>query len=431
LLRRRFVASRKSSAKPSAPRPKPEDEEGLQPAAHPPEAGSAFDPPLLAEVPPDPEPLPDPELLPELTVPAPELLPVLEPLPPPLLDAALLIPPLLLELELLLPNPPLSGSPVPPELLLWVPASRGGGVPPSPDFCELQWCVARLHVAPCMLHLQVVSARDCDAPSHQPGSPVLVATQLCVMVIVGAQPGPGVAHQLHMSVPHTVPFSSQSVSMMQSSACARAGVLHEIDAAAQKTKDRTACLRLRRSVVKTMRTRLLRFKAATPIVHETPCENPCRRPWRGCCFVIVAMADREGPKSDHAAAQPQTSRLRARMIDVHLIGRGIADRKVLDAFRSVPRERFVPEDLAEFAYDDTPLPRLRAVREELASPLLERAIGVVYRRKTELESHYFYASLPRQFDEYVWFDETRAVHPLEEWQRPVRGEVPDTYPFGL
>jgi erythromycin esterase-like protein len=57
-------------------------------------------------------------------------------------------------------------------------------------------------------------------------------------------------------------------------------------------------------------------------------------------------------------------------------------------------------------------PKRRAVREELISPRLERAIGVVYRPDTELQSHYFQAWLPRQFDEYVWFDETRAVEAL-------------------
>ena len=34
-----------------------------------------------------------------------------------------------------------------------------------------------------------------------------------------------------------------------------------------------------------------------------------------------------------------------------------------------------------------------------AEPLLERAIGVIYRPATELASHYFEACLPRQFDE--------------------------------
>jgi len=70
-----------------------------------------------------------------------------------------------------------------------------------------------------------------------------------------------------------------------------------------------------------------------------------------------------------------------------------------------------------------------AVREELSPPRLERAIGVIYRPDTELESHYFEAELPRQFDEYCWFDETRAVTPLSS-PAPAAGE-PDTYPFGV
>lgn len=59
---------------------------------------------------------------------------------------------------------------------------------------------------------------------------------------------------------------------------------------------------------------------------------------------------------------------------------------------------------------------------------LERAIGVIYRPETELQSHYFQAVLPRQFDEYVWFDETTAVTPLRTEE--LTG-LPDTYPFGL
>jgi protein-L-isoaspartate(D-aspartate) O-methyltransferase len=47
---------------------------------------------------------------------------------------------------------------------------------------------------------------------------------------------------------------------------------------------------------------------------------------------------------------------RARMVDVHLAGRGISDRRVLAAFRAVPREAFIPRELAARAYDDAPLP---------------------------------------------------------------------------
>lgn len=64
----------------------------------------------------------------------------------------------------------------------------------------------------------------------------------------------------------------------------------------------------------------------------------------------------------------------------------------------------------------------------LLKPRLERAIGVIYRPETELQSHYFQATLPRQFDEYIWFDESEAVTPLDTQELE---DMPDTYPFGL
>lgn len=52
------------------------------------------------------------------------------------------------------------------------------------------------------------------------------------------------------------------------------------------------------------------------------------------------------------------------------------------------------------------------VRAGLRAPLLERAIGVVYRPETERASHYFAAELPAQFDAVIHLDETRALEPL-------------------
>jgi len=72
----------------------------------------------------------------------------------------------------------------------------------------------------------------------------------------------------------------------------------------------------------------------------------------------------------------------------------------------------------------------RSVREELTEPMLERAIGVVYKPSSERQSHYFYASLARQFDEVIWFDETTAIAPLGEDGGSLNGrEMADTYPF--
>jgi erythromycin esterase-like protein len=75
----------------------------------------------------------------------------------------------------------------------------------------------------------------------------------------------------------------------------------------------------------------------------------------------------------------------------------------------------------------------RDLKEALGDARLERFIGVIYRPETERWSHYSEAILPRQFDAWVWFDETSAVTPLAGAQRP--GEearaVEETYPFGL
>ena len=185
-----------------------------------------------------------------------------------------------------------------------------------------------------------------------------------------------------------------------------------------------------------------------------------------------------------------TNEQRRRMVERHVEARGVHDSAVLEAMRAVPREAFLPEQLAEFAYEDTPLPieegqtigddtfsigfgthpgtvaaatnwdgpmqikkvrpshpssyerlchdagvpafllALRypardAVRDELASPRLERAIGVIYRPETKLQSHYFQAALPWQFDAYVWFDETRAVDALEA--EAAHAEIPHVY----
>ena len=67
----------------------------------------------------------------------------------------------------------------------------------------------------------------------------------------------------------------------------------------------------------------------------------------------------------------------------------------------------------------------------LDEPQLERAIGVIYRPETERMSHYFSASLSRQFDAVLHYDTTRAVEPLERSALWDRGEYPETYPSAL
>jgi protein-L-isoaspartate(D-aspartate) O-methyltransferase len=44
------------------------------------------------------------------------------------------------------------------------------------------------------------------------------------------------------------------------------------------------------------------------------------------------------------------------MVERQLAGRGISDERVLQVMRDVPRHRFVPEDMWDMSYRDTPLP---------------------------------------------------------------------------
>ena len=76
-------------------------------------------------------------------------------------------------------------------------------------------------------------------------------------------------------------------------------------------------------------------------------------------------------------------------------------------------------------------PRRQALRDALSGPLLERAIGVIYRPHTERTSHYFEAVLSEQFDAYLWFEDSRAVQPLKPPAAPSPSHEDDTFPFGV
>ncbi|KAJ9644622.1 hypothetical protein H2199_003585 [Coniosporium tulheliwenetii] len=71
------------------------------------------------------------------------------------------------------------------------------------------------------------------------------------------------------------------------------------------------------------------------------------------------------------------------------------------------------------------------VLKALAQPRLERFIGVIYRPDTERWSHYMKACLTKQFDAFVWFDKSTAVHAFETAQPKEAPSKGETYPFGL
>jgi protein-L-isoaspartate(D-aspartate) O-methyltransferase len=56
------------------------------------------------------------------------------------------------------------------------------------------------------------------------------------------------------------------------------------------------------------------------------------------------------------ASTDDLARKRRRMVETQIAARGVRNTRVLEAMGMVPREAFVPEDLAEFAYEDGPLP---------------------------------------------------------------------------
>ena len=77
------------------------------------------------------------------------------------------------------------------------------------------------------------------------------------------------------------------------------------------------------------------------------------------------------------------------------------------------------------------LPPGTHVAQGLREPMLERAIGVIYRPETELASHYFHAQISDQFDAILHFDQTRAVEPLEPTAEWGIGEPAETFPSGM
>jgi erythromycin esterase-like protein len=68
-------------------------------------------------------------------------------------------------------------------------------------------------------------------------------------------------------------------------------------------------------------------------------------------------------------------------------------------------------------------------RDRLMEQRLERYIGVIYRPETERWSHYSEATLPRQYDAFVWFDHTEAVTALPGPEEHGSGD--ETWPFEL
>ncbi|MBM3605169.1 MAG: erythromycin esterase family protein [Alphaproteobacteria bacterium] len=67
--------------------------------------------------------------------------------------------------------------------------------------------------------------------------------------------------------------------------------------------------------------------------------------------------------------------------------------------------------------------------EALATPRLQRFIGVIYRPESELLSHYMQTAVSRQYDGWIWFDRTSAL--VGAGSPGAQPDLPDTWPFGM
>lgn len=76
-------------------------------------------------------------------------------------------------------------------------------------------------------------------------------------------------------------------------------------------------------------------------------------------------------------------------------------------------------------------PQRETLRQALCEPLLERAIGVIYRPESERSSHYFQAVLAEQFDAMVWIEQTHAVTALHLPKSQELEPEDETFPFGV
>lgn len=79
-------------------------------------------------------------------------------------------------------------------------------------------------------------------------------------------------------------------------------------------------------------------------------------PAAGLSLILTLLALAGRAQQADAPEEDPTARPRNRMVQRHLVERGIKNPRVLDAFRTVPRHRFLPPGTNRQAYDDESIP---------------------------------------------------------------------------
>jgi erythromycin esterase-like protein len=69
------------------------------------------------------------------------------------------------------------------------------------------------------------------------------------------------------------------------------------------------------------------------------------------------------------------------------------------------------------------------IREQFATAIHHRAIGVVYNPESERFGNYVPSIMSQRYDAFIYLDQTRALHPLH--LKPHYEKLPETYPFGF
>jgi len=102
--------------------------------------------------------------------------------------------------------------------------------------------------------------------------------------------------------------------------------------------------------------------------------------------LTVLLVASVGSTSAAQKAAPDVRTLRMQMVEQQIRQRGVSDLRVLEAMRTVPRERFVPADLASRAYEDRPLPigQGQTISQPFIVAYMAEALGVS-RQHTVLE----------------------------------------------
>ncbi|MDQ2871310.1 MAG: protein-L-isoaspartate(D-aspartate) O-methyltransferase [Acidobacteriota bacterium] len=98
------------------------------------------------------------------------------------------------------------------------------------------------------------------------------------------------------------------------------------------------------------------------------------RPWVLFACAVLLVAPSCGPSRDARAgvtpaAQDDTARRRAQMVETQIVARGVRDPRVLAAMRDVPRHEFVDASQKEHAHDDGPVP-IGGSRQTVSQPYI-------------------------------------------------------------